>query len=149
MGRKSRKRGMRKSKGRLANMSKMSTADRKRVANVRTARFGRTGVSVKDNPLTPGLNRVKSDLKNFKSAGGGFKGILSALGKKVKSDVESRGVPPGGPGGKSRSKAKKNFKASRNIKQKQGTTKDNVKQHGKSLKGNNAANYQSNKLIKG
>jgi hypothetical protein len=43
----------------------------------------------------------------------------------------------------------KRVQMSKNIKQKQRTITDNKKQHGESLAGNSAKNYQSKKLIKG
>ena len=71
------------------------------------------------------------------------------------SSISSR-VPGGGSKFRSRKKANtmrsktgKYSEASKHTKHVQGRTSDNVKQHGATLKGNNAKNYQSSKLIKG
>lgn len=145
---------MRQSKGRLANMSKMSAADRQRVADVRMSRYGGSSASGKTAMgVRARIQEMKSDPSKIRK-GGGFKSFMRNVASKVKGDIEtgtnlSKRMAPGGPGGKSRSRVKKATTGGKNFRRKQGTTKDNVRQHGKSLKGNSAANYQSNKLIKG
>lgn len=130
-------------------MSKMSTADRQRVADVRMSRYGKSSASGKTaTGIRARIQEMKSDPSKIRQ-GGGLRGAFSMMANAVKGDSGTgnrRGMPPGGPGSKVRSR-KKSFKASKNVRQKQGTTKDNARQHGKSLKG--ASNYQSNKLIKG
>lgn len=141
---------MRQSKGRLANMSKMSTADKQRIADVRMSRYGKSSASGKTAlGVRARIQEMKSDPSKIRQ-GGGLRGALSRMASEVKGDSGTgnrRGMPPGGPGGKARSRVKKATTGGKNFRRKQGTTKDNVRQHGKSLKG--ASNYQSNKLIKG